>query len=90
MKMFWKIIDLICIIYGFASIFTHNYYGIIIGMAGCILISEDKRYFRPICWVKTLWRTGLDGFIKNMIISGCDFVEQSDGKLICKVCEKVD
>ena len=50
-----------------------------------------KKLLRPICWIKTLWRTfdrfcggGFDG----ILVDGCDYVEQENGDLICKICGK--
>ncbi len=52
-----------------------------------------KKILRIICWIKTGWRsferwleTGFDG----IIIDGCEFEEQKDGKLKCKICGKID
>lgn len=51
-----------------------------------------KEILRPICWIKTLWRT-LEriihmGYTDGISVDGCDYVEQENGDLICEICGK--
>jgi len=43
---------------------------------------------RIICWIKGIYYTARrpDFWFDGLPISGCDFVEQKDGSLKCKVC----
>lgn len=42
-----------------------------------------------ICFIKTLWYTIRSKWLYDGVyISGCDFIEQSDGTLICEICGK--
>jgi len=50
-----------------------------------------KSLLRPICWIKTLWRTIeriMAGNFDGIYIDGCDYVGQENGDLICKRCGK--
>ena len=47
--------------------------------------------FRPVCWVKTVWRSlGRSEFVwDGILVDGCDFVEQENGDLVCEICGKI-
>ena len=50
-----------------------------------------KKIFRPICWIKTIWRTfcrTVAGNFDGIYIDGCDYIEQENGDLVCKICGK--
>jgi len=55
-----------------------------------------KILLRPICWVKTLWRTiettdwRQFPYCDMTEVDGCDYVEQENGELICEICGKKD
>jgi hypothetical protein len=46
------------------------------------------KILRPICWIKTIWRSinRPDFWIDFILISGCDYIEQKNSDLICKIC----
>lgn len=48
----------------------------------------NKTLFRPICWIKTVWRSiNRPDYIVDFIpIMGHDYIEQENGDLICGVC----
>ena len=51
-----------------------------------------KIIFRPICWIKGIYwtlRRMVTGNFDGIYIDGCDYVEQSNGDLICKKCGKI-
>jgi len=53
-------------------------------------VRNYKFFLRPICWLRTFWYTiNRPGFwVDGIPIEGCHYVEQKDGKLICKICGK--
>jgi hypothetical protein len=50
-----------------------------------------KVLFRPVCWLRGFWYDfgkdmGVSMLFSGMRISGCNWVEQPDGHLICETC----
>lgn len=47
-----------------------------------------KILLRPICLIKTLWRTFWSVLFTGFNMDGHDYVEQENGDLICEICGK--